>query len=516
MSRKPTALLHARQFLAEKLKMAGLGSSERLPTIQQLASQAGVSHVTMLRAVRIFRRQGVLEVKHGKGIHILTGRSEYIPEKSIEDAFPSGKSAKWEQVVTAIRQDIFKGNFRSGLPLPRTKELAARYGVCLLTMQKALAHCVKKAILSRRCSRYIIPFGNVRGGQQVLVLIAAGDSSGTISMATARTRENLKLLEEECTRAGIRVAPVTFDDHTGILHIPRETVPLLQNEKSKETLLGIAVWQAGIDHHPWTDLVYRHLDSGVPIAVLDESGEVYPPSRFKARSSKITVFSYGYSTGSGERMGNYLVESGHRKVAYISMLHRALWSRNRLDGLRQAYGSAGLDNAVTACMIDKYSFSAEYLEQAGVIKSEINDILARSGPGFSDKKILRRTLSHLQGFVPSQLERSVFAQALQPLLERLLEDTKITAWVAADDYTAIPCLDFLESHGVRVPGDLSIAGFDNSFEGFLRKLTSYDFNTAAYIHAMIRSILYPSTVPSDKNPVLFDGEVIVRGTTRIR
>ena len=82
MSRKPTALLHARQFLAEKLKMAGLGSSERLPTIQQLASQAGVSHVTMLRAVRIFRRQGVLEVKHGKGIHILTGRSEYIPEKA--------------------------------------------------------------------------------------------------------------------------------------------------------------------------------------------------------------------------------------------------------------------------------------------------------------------------------------------------------------------------------------------------------------------------------------------------
>jgi len=103
-----------------------------------------------------------------------------------------------------------------------------------------------------------------------------------------------------------------------------------------------------------------------------------------------------------------------------------------------------------------------------------------------------------------------------PLLQAAFGEGGATAWVAADDDTALPCLDFLESHGVRVPDDISVAGFDDSLDGFMRGLTTYNYVGPAYVRAMLRHVLSPGSPESGGSgncPVELPGVVVPRHTT---
>ncbi|MBD3238988.1 MAG: GntR family transcriptional regulator, partial [Chitinivibrionales bacterium] len=64
------AFARAYAYVTERAGAARSRGCERLPTAQAMAAAAGVSHVTMLKAVRRMRDEGRLTVKHGRGIRI--------------------------------------------------------------------------------------------------------------------------------------------------------------------------------------------------------------------------------------------------------------------------------------------------------------------------------------------------------------------------------------------------------------------------------------------------------------
>jgi GntR family transcriptional regulator len=74
IDRSDPALLH--EQVAAQIRQAKPG--DRLPPTRHLAAVMGVNTNTVLRAVRLLRDEGLLELRQGRGIHI-TG----TPERSV-------------------------------------------------------------------------------------------------------------------------------------------------------------------------------------------------------------------------------------------------------------------------------------------------------------------------------------------------------------------------------------------------------------------------------------------------
>jgi hypothetical protein len=105
--------------------------------------------------------------------------------------------------------------------------------------------------------------------------------------------------------------------------------------------------------------------------------------------------------------------------------------------------------------------------------------------------------------------------AVEQLLLKVVEDRSITAWVCANDNIAIMAYRFLTEKGLRIPQDISLAGFDNSAESLRYELTTYDFNMPAIIRAMLDFLLWPSRMCISRRGVNdIRGFLIQRASTR--
>lgn len=71
-------------------------------------------------------------------------------------------------------------------------------------------------------------------------------------------------------------------------------------------------------------------------------------------------------------------------------------------------------------------------------------------------------------------------EAGEAIWRQYISQNACTAIVVAEDITALGCINALEKHGVRIPADVAITGYDNSFFGKLSShiLTSVDANTS--------------------------------------
>jgi DNA-binding LacI/PurR family transcriptional regulator len=110
-------------------------------------------------------------------------------------------------------------------------------------------------------------------------------------------------------------------------------------------------------------------------------------------------------------------------------------------------------------------------------------------------------------FVTARIKNQLLAVA---------KDPAITALVGENDRLAHFALNLFESSGIAIPRQLSIAGFDNSIESLGVGLTSYDFNTPAYVNAITDFLLRPPQ-PRGKTPhrgtIEVEGRVIMRRST---
>jgi DNA-binding LacI/PurR family transcriptional regulator len=92
----------------------------------------------------------------------------------------------------------------------------------------------------------------------------------------------------------------------------------------------------------------------------------------------------------------------------------------------------------------------------------------------------------------SWIERFEIRDRLEPLFAEALEDSSITAWIAANDLVAEMALDFLQERTTAVPAKVSLISFDNSLTAAARRLTSYDFNIEGSIRMALDYLIAPS------------------------
>ena len=219
--------------------------------------------------------------------------------------------------------------------------------------------------------------------------------------------------------------------------------------------------------------IVEELSRTIPFAVINNQNEKLDVDAVELDNSKL-----------GRMMAEHLLELGHRKVAYVAppLTTRQKQRSKRVEGFLNGFAEKGLKDQV-------------------IIKAAREEIDLDVAHIDSENKI---------GY---ELTR-----------ELLKESPEVTAIVGLNDMIAFGILDALHEAKLKVPGDMSVMGCDNTLFARMHKvdLTTIEhfviFKGRDACDIIMKKIASHNTKYSDIEPIStyhveYEPKLIVRGTT---
>jgi DNA-binding LacI/PurR family transcriptional regulator/DNA-binding transcriptional regulator YhcF (GntR family) len=477
--RKTLPALRANEFISNALQRGKWPSDKQFVSIKRLADMAGVSLVTMWKAVADAREKALVDVVRRKGVCIRTA-IEKKAEPQLQD-----------MVCRNIERDIFSGVFLSGQRLPSRKELMQRYGVSHVTLGKALGALRDNALLVRAGRWYAAApvVGTTTGMQSARITVIAGRNEIGLPQFGIKQSDTLHILERTAAQNGIALDIVTFSGTASSLLFNSFPSRKKYDIRKSGTTFGYVVFHVIEREKKYRQLFKTLCRTGHPVAIIDEIG-MRPAEIPQSGLKQTNVFSVVESNRAVEQMVRYLLAKGHKGFAYISPFHAAPWSKKRLEALQQSLKQAGITAPVKTMTLDSFKSRLEIVD---ILKNETRSLQKVFAAW--EKTVAPEYYSYSRELAEYEstytLSKAYIRRQFDALLRPLLSDRSITACVAANDMTASILLDSLECKSIAVPGRISIASFDNETHARNRGITSYDFNLHGMMNAAIMSILRP-------------------------
>jgi DNA-binding LacI/PurR family transcriptional regulator/DNA-binding transcriptional regulator YhcF (GntR family) len=502
---KGAARVRAREYILNIAQSDSLEDHGKLPSVRAMAGRAGVSELTMWRAVRELADQGILVTRQGSGIRVVQRAATPEPD-------PLQSLQPWQRVSRLLERDIEAGEFRFLEGLPSVKELTVRYGVAYRTLRKAL-----RALQARRviqgCGRWYRVSTVSRRSRDTVVLIARGSRSGGLELPTPRMEQQLRVLHGECARAGVTLK--AYGSHytsDGGLGFSPEGERAMDGD-GQGVILGYILWSTSLPAGAVILLVDRLAATRKPVSLLDEGGD-FVAATYGSGRSDIAVFTTSNSAQPGLLMGRYLCALGHRKLAYLTLWPTVQWSANRESGLRLAMEQSDPQGEVVLVAPESPPhIRIEELQRLDRLLPALRIPSTVRDQALSQR--LLRAMSASSEYFQATMHWQDTQAAAQELYPKALALPGVTTWVAGNDLVALGALRYLASQGVKVPRDLSVAGFDDTPEAFASELTSYNFNLPAIAHAMLHHILGPRGGRRRGGPVEIEGYVSERASSTV-
>jgi len=326
----------------------------------------------------------------------------------------------------------------------------------------------------------------------------------------------LHFLEQECTKSRITLDRIMYYIENGR--------PLYENTMTGMTsyllengpeVVGYIIMAVNSD--PAHAQVMNHLSFLKKTVAVLTNLQLSHLRMHRKNSRFFRHFVTGTTKTPGKKVGEFLRNRGHCKIAYFSIFSGLTWSQRRVEGIRESFREAGFHNAVSHFPIDDTPYPHDF-DHANAPSRYLMTTLEQS---------LRKIKPHLpfdmynsfeqdvENFVKSRWRFIDNAFRLNPLFEQAKNQADITAWVCENDVVALCALNFLQSKNIPVPRRISLIGFDNSFEAASRLITSYDFNMSGLAHALLGYLLKSGyfVVQRSSNTTELTGMVVGRMTT---
>jgi len=445
------------------------GKEARLPPINRLACDAGVSMVTMWQAVRKLAAAGVLEARPGAGIRIASAR---------EAAGPGATVAKFSRQVL---QDIVEGRFHAHEELPAIKELCEIYDTGRDTLRCAIEELVKQNHIVKRGRVFRIRRARFSAKSSLSLLYVYGAEMAEFSETgpnLAEAEQFLNYLEQQCAYRNVRVERAVVDSASSAAF------------KSSPETVGHIVWRTRSIESFMEPILANAARLGKPTAVYDRTSENL--EGFSTPKSKGICILQKDELGAGRTVGNALLRLGHRRICFVA---EKLWyqTSQRYKGLVSAFAGAGYPNAVNLVLGDPNAppppTSSQDWSSANRNFWFVQNLIELVGNSGID--------SGFTGRLQRSLEENAYGQSVYCVLDgpmrSALDDGSATAWIAADGFVGVyAILPFLRSQHVDVPGRLSVVGLSDQYESAYTGLSSYHFDMNGAAMRTLTWMLYPS------------------------
>jgi DNA-binding LacI/PurR family transcriptional regulator/DNA-binding FadR family transcriptional regulator len=474
------AMPKAFQTVEKLIQECGIKQTRRLPTIQQMATTAGVSTWVMKKAIKVLSRQGVITASPKTGITINFGGSGL----KMYQKGPSSNS-KCKYIVKKIETEILPALSSASFILPSSKELSHRFGVSHPTLQKALSELLRIGRLQRYKKGYALHQNFNTTGKKKIIVIWSEETDASTKPSLTRSEFELQSFEMICAFNNVRLKILKSTTDGRI-----DNRSLASVTDHPDDILGFMVFTLAKEQYPFFHALQA---TGKPVAVLDEgSGEVKLPF---LGSGKFRIFQAGMSGQCGSTAAYYLKDHGHKHIAYLSIFHDMPFSQVRLQGIFDVVDQFGEEYSITPfCNATQHSYSV---------------------PSEKMKEILKQEKREYYPSIGYSSNRYLLKKPVDELCEKALRNKRITAWIAANDFLAFNAIDYLGKRGIRVPGDLSIIGFDDTLEAVNYHLTTYNFNSHALMHGMFNFLIdnqRPGAVRKQSEVDAYDGYIVERET----
>ena len=382
-------------------------------------------------------------------------------------------------------------------PCPISK-LSLRYGVAINTVRKALDKLISEGLLSREGRSFNQRSSASQRHQLQVVLVRQESWERGVSNADPRTEEVVKSFERESLRSGFIAQFEGFDSvSTDSLLATSESI----GKRSNVAGYIVNMWNPGnvANWNRWIDLLRFITNCSRPVVVLDQEGDLeFPKELLQYRNFRVLRIP---SERAGEMMAEALLRLGHRQAAFIMPSSKPSWAMSRFFGFARYFKDYGGEDAV----VERHSAEHEIDQPFDLTLSALGlnerDIAALLSSRLSNEEI-RRTVQRLDlpewlkvksllpkgqvldtirafapvfaGMLPKNRDPHIFGYLLDSFLnistassmqlyradffKSVVEKSKATAWACCDDHTAIDAIAFLNSHGRKVPGDISVYG----------------------------------------------------------
>lgn len=456
--------------LRAQIRSAG---GRRLSSVRSLAARWGCSPATAQAALAEARALGWIETRPGGGSWA-AGR---MPVR-----IAPGPRRTAEALAAEIREEIRAGRWSGEERLPSPKDLAAKRGVHPATVRKAFARLAADGALERRGHAWRVsrPRTSAKSAP-VLLCLGAQDTDGRLRLGSDREWDFWREIQAEAARNGLRPE---IQPWSGKLpaSVPRPVGAV------------VSTWHLR-DPYPLLSSLHR---ARIPAAVWLEN-PVLSPTRVPIQSPWLGFHDLAYGRESGAILGSHPAIRRHGRIAWISPFQGAEWARNRLEGLRRTLPKGTMLHEALGPWVSEWDFEEAVWQDPSVWKRVKLNGVGSATPATT----LVRPLMHAIG-------RDRLMEKFSPILDRAL-GSGATLWIAASDWIALGCLDWLRTKGVAVPAKLALAGFDDSRDALGLGLTSVRFDAPAMARAMVRQVLSPES--ARRRTIHYEGTVVVRGST---
>ena len=471
-------------YLQEVIKTCRQEGNHHLPPTAQLAKDAHVSVVTMHRAIDLLKKKYPIKCSPRRGICIedsCMDENQSIPKSASLQPKSSGKSfrtvPKWVTIKDLLIEDITKGAFPPGSPLPTTKELKLRYGTCSYTLRQALLSVVedKKIHPYKRGYRVVTSPLIKKGG--TIVLIAQHDLIHQLSSYSPFLNQLLTNLVQQQYSSGFTLK---FAAAMCLLNPHKDDYITFKELESKYQVIGYIIITTSLSTKEKIGILDLCRSVCKPVALMDDAEFCCHPS-FRSFFN-LRVFSISnLSPTAGSDIGTFLFTRGHRNVAFFSLTPESEWSRARMQGISDSIATRTNRSAVR-----QFSSGAQRTWKSFVQTCKYSSIM-EAFPGTSEESLFYKQ-QYINPFLRQFHQRNI----MEEFFISALQHPEITAWVGANDECAILAYFFLRRNAVKIPDTIALAGFDNSAISYAYGITSYDFNAIAAGNAILQYIFSPA------------------------
>lgn len=457
----------------------------RLPTVRQLVKAYRTSSVTVVEALRLLQSRGVIEQRNRRREYVVAGTAE----PDLGALVAERQSQAHEELSERLKIDIFARSILDGNMLLSQKELCGHYGCHPRTLWTALGTLRKQGLIDRVGRRYRVryPLGD-------------GDAvSRTYFASHPRVTQAYQSNIVSCVNA---IERQLGRMHWGDLQFMLAEDPYQAESFDRHRAAGV-IFVAYRTERKWYEFLSElHM---VPIAMIDPSygGE---PDAIRGRRRLLHLISD--QEAAGAHVASALASRGHRSIAFLSHLPVGdPWLAARIDGLRRVYTADGGKGYQLRLVTPPEAVeSSDGIRRISRSVSEVQR-RAQAASELLPMSVINEYL--MSGY--NLVGLADVAWEMQSTFRELLEDKSVTAWVCANDELASAALHFLTQANVRVPGDLSLVGFDNAPLAARLGISTYDFCYDRMGNLAVQWLANPSSISRKMHKTMrIDGTVLTR------